>query len=379
RWKDGSARSFRLPDRGHLDEGHSEDVYAVQINGRYLVSGSMDRTVRVWDLPAQRLIARPLLGHNGGVLSLQFDPDPARDIIFSGDTDGQVICWRFSTREPFERLVDAHDDAVVAMRLDGHRLATSSMDKTIKLWQVCHHFKETQQVSRIEYKRSLVGHGGSVNAIDMSGDLLVSASGDRTVRSWSMSTGQCLRVVAEPRAVACVKLCTDMIISGGRDGVLRLYDRFLQHLDKSVQGHHAMVRALQAQSYMDFTDVIVSGSYDGSVVIWTKQVEDEWFAHCLEGFTFTERAARATPHSPRVTSTTGIVNATLRSHSPSTRTRSGLGRHLRAEHRPSAEPPAMVFQVDMNERWLVCVSDSSSSICGWDYADRGRMYDTEVP
>ncbi|KAK0965252.1 hypothetical protein LTR54_018366, partial [Friedmanniomyces endolithicus] len=170
-----------------------------------------------------------------------------------------------------------------------------------------------------------------------------------------------------------------MIISGGRDGVLRLYDRFLQHLDKSVQGHHAMVRALQAQSYMDFTDVIVSGSYDGSVVIWTKQVEDEWFAHCLEGFTFTERAARATPHSPRVTSTTGIVNATLRSHSPSTRTRSGLGRHLRAEHRPSAEPPAMVFQVDMNERWLVCVSDSSSSICGWDYADRGRMYDTEVP
>ncbi len=340
--------------------------------GCFLVSGSMDKTVRVWDLLAQRLIAPPLLGHNGGVLSLQFDPDPTRDVIFSGDTNGQVICWRFSTRAINGRLNDAHDDAVIAMKMDGDRLATGSADGIVKLWQVNHGSRDTPRTTQIEHKRSFIGHTGGVNAVDMSGDLLVSASGDRTVRTWSVSTGQCLRTIVEPRTVACVKLCTDLIISGGRDGALRLYNRHLQGVEKRMRGHRAMVRAVQARSHEEYTDVIVSGSYDGSVIVWTRQVEDKWLLHRLDAFTFAERAAGAVPQLTRTVSAE-IIGATLHHHPQSTWTSSNPRRRLRSEDRLAAVLPAIVFQVDMNERWLVCTWESSSSICGWDYADREQM------
>ncbi|KAK0923182.1 hypothetical protein LTR29_018228, partial [Friedmanniomyces endolithicus] len=133
----------------------------------------MDKTVRVWNLLAQRLIAPPLLGHNGEVLSLQFDPNQARDVIFSGDTNGQVICWKFSTRAITRLLGDAHNDAVIAMKMDGDRLATGSADGIVKLWQVDHGSRDTPRTTQIEHKRSFIGHAGGVNAVDISGDLLV--------------------------------------------------------------------------------------------------------------------------------------------------------------------------------------------------------------
>ncbi|KAK1093133.1 hypothetical protein LTR48_002939 [Friedmanniomyces endolithicus] len=303
----------------------------------------MDKTVRVWNFLAQRLIAPPLLGHNGEVLSLQFDPDPARDVILSGDTNGQVICWKFSTRAITRLLGDAHNDAVIAMKMDGDRLATGSADGIVKLWQVNHGSRDTPRTTQIEHKRSFIGHAGGVNAVDISGDLLVSASGDRTVRIWSVST--------------------DLIISGGRDGALRLYNRHLRGVEKRMRGHSAMVRAVQARSHEEYTDVIVSGSYDGSVIVWTRQVEDEWLLHRLDAFTVAERAAGAVPHLTRMVSA-GMLDATLRSHPRSTWTTSNPRRCLRSEDPVPVLHPAIVFQVEMNEGWLVCAWESSSSICG---------------
>ncbi|KAK5150051.1 hypothetical protein LTS14_010416 [Recurvomyces mirabilis] len=331
-----------------MDEGHSEDVYAIQMVGCILVSGSMDKTVRIWDLLAQRLVAPPLLGHNGGVLSLQFDPNPGRDIIFSGDTNGQMICWKFSTRTMIGRLTDAHADAVITMKMDGDRLTTGSADGMIKLWQLGHDPRDALQPTQIEHKRSFIGHAGGINAVDISGDLLVSASSDRTVRIWSVST--------------------DMIISGGGDGTLRLYNRHLQGVEKRLRGHRAMVRALEAHAYEDHTDVIVSGSYDGSVIVWTREEAGKWLLHHLNASAFPGRAARGVAHTAR-TASTGNVEAILRSRPRSIRTST----RLRSEDSLHADQPAMVFRVDMNERWLVCAWEGSSSICGWDYTDREQM------
>ncbi|TKA44798.1 hypothetical protein B0A55_13661, partial [Friedmanniomyces simplex] len=160
--------------------------------GKHLVSGSVDRTIRIWDVDTGRLVGEPLQGHAGSVLCLQFDPRDHEDTIVSGGAGGELIFWVFSTRIKIKIVSNAHGDAVTCLKFDQTRLVTCSQDETIKVWD------RTTLSAQI-----LTGHRGSVNAIDFSGDTLVSASGDRTVKVWSISENVCLRTVEEPRSVAC--------------------------------------------------------------------------------------------------------------------------------------------------------------------------------
>ncbi|KAK0253896.1 hypothetical protein LTR54_018471, partial [Friedmanniomyces endolithicus] len=107
---------------------------------------------------------------------------------------------------------NAHGDAVTFLKFDQIRLVTCSQDETTK---VSDRATLSAQIP--------TGHRGSVNAIDFSGDTLASASGDRTVKVWSISENVCLGTVEEPRSVACVRLYGDWVMSGGRDGCLRMY------------------------------------------------------------------------------------------------------------------------------------------------------------
>ena len=50
--------------------------------GRRIVSGSDDKTLRLWDADTGQPIGAPLTGHTGGVCSVAFSPDGRR--IVSG-------------------------------------------------------------------------------------------------------------------------------------------------------------------------------------------------------------------------------------------------------------------------------------------------------
>lgn len=133
-WERGRYVNFQLPHPDHLDEGHNECIYSLQYNSEYLVSGSRDRTLRIWNLHSRRLVRPPLSGHNGSVLCLQFDSDPEEDLIVSGSSDSDVILWRFSTGEILQRLKRAHRESVLNVKFDKRILVTCSKDKTIKIF-----------------------------------------------------------------------------------------------------------------------------------------------------------------------------------------------------------------------------------------------------
>ncbi|OAX35641.1 WD40 repeat-like protein, partial [Rhizopogon vinicolor AM-OR11-026] len=70
--------------------------------------------------------------------------------------------------------------------LDGKQLASGSVDKTVRRWDV-----ETSIV------KTFHGHSGEIRCIDMSADVMLLASGsiDSTARIWSLDTG---KLVAGP-------------------------------------------------------------------------------------------------------------------------------------------------------------------------------------
>ena len=284
-WNKGQYRSFQLPSRRYAIQAHAECVYTIQYQGNYLVSGSRDRTLRIWDLTHERLVRPPLAGHAGSVLCLQFDSKPDEDIIISGSSDTSIILWQFSTGKLIQRIAHAHKESVLNLRFDHRFLVSCSKDKTIKIWNrselrpgdtdyplkglkdggncpayiidvpslsgsICYQPSTPEHKMLLEpytLLMSLEMHGAAVNAIQIFHDQLVSASGDRNLRMWNIHTGQCTsKVQAHDKGIACVQYDGLRIVSGSSDNSIRIWDPITRTEVARLQGHTRLVRTLQA-------------------------------------------------------------------------------------------------------------------------------------
>ncbi|KAG2054987.1 WD40 repeat-like protein, partial [Suillus hirtellus] len=83
-------------------EGHVDWVKSVSFSpdGAYVVSGSLDMTVRLWDVATGQPIGQPLRGHTEEVNSVSFSWDGTR--IISCSHDGTVRVWYAATRKSLQ-------------------------------------------------------------------------------------------------------------------------------------------------------------------------------------------------------------------------------------------------------------------------------------
>ncbi len=279
-WDAGRFSNFQLPHPNHPEEAHTECVYTIQYSGKYLVSGSRDKTIRIWNLDTLRLVHPPLAGHTASVLCLQFDERPDQDIVVSGGSDCRVILWRFSTGRIIKEIAGAHNESVLNLRFDDRYLVTCSKDKTIKIWNRTEmwptdetyplsttksaakfpsyiiNMQEEVENQHLRFKpllpysliMTLEGHGAAVNAIQILDGQIVSASGDRSVKVWDVRTGLCTRTFSgHSKGIACVQFDGRRIVSGSSDETVRIFDRATGAEVACLNGHTNLVRTVQAQ------------------------------------------------------------------------------------------------------------------------------------
>jgi len=115
--------------------GHEGPVRSLEVtsDGGWIVSGSDDKTVRVWDFRSGK--ARFVLEHPDQVFSVDISPDDA--VIASGCVDGKVRLWALCDGKLLATLSD-HTGPVrqVEFSSDGGTLASGGDDQTIRLWNV---------------------------------------------------------------------------------------------------------------------------------------------------------------------------------------------------------------------------------------------------
>ena len=157
-------------------EGHTIAVWgcAVDPQGRWIVSASADKTLRVWDAETGAML-RQLEGHTEGVYGCAVDPQ-GRWIV-SASEDETLRVWDAETGAMLRQL-EGHTETVWGCPVDpqGRWIVSASEDETLRVWDA-----ETGAMLR-----QLEGHTETVYgcAVDAQGRWIVSASEDKTLRVW---------------------------------------------------------------------------------------------------------------------------------------------------------------------------------------------------
>ena len=119
-----------VKDLGIENLKHYGDVYSVSFSpdGKFLVSGSWDKTIKIWEVGSWKLI-KTLKGHSSGVLSVSFSPNG--NYLASGGSDGLIRIWEFS-------LVSSYNDIKLVKALyylyKKPNLFFYCEDKSIRSW-----------------------------------------------------------------------------------------------------------------------------------------------------------------------------------------------------------------------------------------------------
>ncbi len=116
--------------------GHTGPVTAVAFSpdGRYLLSGGQDSTLRLWDLESEEEVRR-FDGHAGGVTALEFSDDGV--YAASGAQDGALIIWEVGSGDLL-RQIQAHAGVIHFVEfVDGEgALRSAAEDGQIALWNL---------------------------------------------------------------------------------------------------------------------------------------------------------------------------------------------------------------------------------------------------
>ena len=233
-------------------KGHEGWVCSVCVtkDGK-IVSGSDDKTVRVWDMQGQELaICR---GHEHLVFSVCVTKDGK---IVSGSKDHTVRIWDMQGKEL--AIYRGHGDMVrsVCVTADG-KIVSGSYDKTIRVWDM--------KGKELAICR---GHEGPVYSVCITADgKIVSGSYDKTVRVWDMQGKELAICRGHEASVYSVCAMKDgKIVSGSEDKMVRVWD--MQGNQLAVcRGHEGWVMSVCITN----DGKIVSGSWDFTVRVWDMQ------------------------------------------------------------------------------------------------------------
>ncbi|KAK7203116.1 WD domain-containing protein [Myxozyma melibiosi] len=246
-----------------------------------IVVGTKEGKIQLFDVASSTLLEE-IDAHEGALWSLQVSAD-GRALV-TGSADKTVKFWEFKvvqdtvpgTTRTVARMSVKHrrtlelSEDVLSVRLspDSKYVAVSLLDNTIKVFYM----------DSLKFFLNLYGHKLPVLSMDISWDskLLISSSADKNIKIWGLDFGDCHRsLFAHEDSIMAVEFAaqTHNFFSASKDGLVKYWDGDKFENIQKLEGHRAEVWAIAVAPSGEF---VVSASHDKSIRIWM-QTEDQVF------------------------------------------------------------------------------------------------------
>jgi WD40 repeat protein len=201
----------------------------------------------------------PLEGHSGDVCAVAFSPGGR--LVASTSKDRTIKLWDSKTGM-MRKTLKGHSGYVygIAFSPDGELVASAWGDRTVMLWDL----KEGT------VRQILEGHGSGVFGVAFSPDgaLVASASGDHTVRLWDSMTGIVRQTLnGHSKLVFDVAFSPDgeLVASASWDRTVMLWDWKTGTIRYTLKGHNNHVYGV---AFSPDSELVASASWDGTIRLW---------------------------------------------------------------------------------------------------------------
>jgi WD40 repeat protein len=247
----------------------SEDLMSSELMSDNPGSGELSGDL--WAKPIWNL-QQTIAAHSDWVRCLSFTPDGAN--LVSGSFDKTIKLWQLATGTAIHTLT-AHVKGVFALAVsaDGRLLASGSWDEVIKLWDL-----ETGTLLQ-----NLTQHQASVRSLAISPDsnTLISGSFDKTIVLWNLPDGNVTKTIADTEPVAAIALSAngEFLASTGDDGTVKIWSLASgQQLAKSSGNKHCIGSLVISPD----ARTIAAGTVNGYIVLWQLHNTDNGLPQQIE-------------------------------------------------------------------------------------------------
>ncbi|XP_026246979.1 WD repeat-containing protein 88 [Urocitellus parryii] len=258
-----------------FEEGPSAPVTECSItaDSRRIIAASYDKTVRTWDLETGQLLWQT--NHDYFIVSCKLSPN-GKYVALSLDVDRGICIMDAENTTILANIKDHHRRSIMACCFDpdSQKLASVSLDRSIKIWDV------TSKATLLTITKA---HENAISncCFTFSGHFLCSSSWDKTLKIWNVHTGEfrnrgaCVTLMQGHEG--CVSSCcfardNSFLISGGFDKSVAIWDVGEGYRKLSLKGHEDWVMDVAISNNKKW---ILSASKDRTMRLWNIEKIDQ--------------------------------------------------------------------------------------------------------